>query len=438
MEKKLILEISRLHQLMGTKSLLLENPVPKFLKKLFITLGDDIVSTSSKILDSEIDAGISKLKKGETVADDVIEKILMNLKFNNIAEIILDKKLLGSDFDLKIIQAIDYLKNNPSQYRKVITKFDDVLDRIYYLQDSPIELIDALKQEIKTKIDNSLKIPSPLKIVFETPEAVKKYFAETLNLPLDKLINVPGVNKILVDSANNMVGKSLGEVQEIVKTNIGSIESNVKFQEAFNKMNQTNKEKFMSFLNSMKEFLFVDKQKKYVFFGDRILDENGKPITNFTTSVFKTINTFLAGTMLVMVFNKWYRLGQTPGEAVTNGFNDSYLTIVGTLLGISVEKIKQKRDEFSLLTIEEAKKAFQTTATSIGKPDLEGGWSFEEISRGVIKAVDYDQIETNRIDYIIVKRGGKITILPFAETKGYDITKIEEWIDNVIKNKKSQ
>ncbi len=151
MKKNLINEVSRIQQIMG-KSIISEQAVPKFLQKLFTSLGDDVVKKSVKLLDDEIDNAINSIRKGETVADDVLEKLIRNLDFKNISRIIIDEKLLGTALDSKIDEAITFIKNNPAKYDSTILQFNNTVDRLPYLSDAPAELIDELKSRLKLKL----------------------------------------------------------------------------------------------------------------------------------------------------------------------------------------------------------------------------------------------------------------------------------------------
>ena len=156
MKKKLISEVSRIQELMG-KSIISEQAVPKFLKSIFAMLGDDAVKKSVKLLDDEVDNAINSLRKGETISDDILEKLLKNLDWSNISKTILDGKLLGSAFDSKIDEAIEFIKNNPSNYNSTVLQFNNTLDKLPFLQDAPVELIDELKIVLKSKIDDGIK-----------------------------------------------------------------------------------------------------------------------------------------------------------------------------------------------------------------------------------------------------------------------------------------
>ena len=156
MKKKLISEVSRIQELMG-KSIISEQPVPKLLKNIAV-LGDDVIKKIFKTFDSDVDNAVNTIKRGETVSDDIIEKIVKNLDFGNIAKIIFDNKLLGTKFDSKIDEAILFLKNNPEKYDSIIEKFNDLIDKLTYLRDSEPELIQSLKNELKNIIEDGVGV----------------------------------------------------------------------------------------------------------------------------------------------------------------------------------------------------------------------------------------------------------------------------------------
>jgi hypothetical protein len=160
MKKKLISEVSRIQELMG-KSIISEQPVPKLLKNI-AELGDDFIKKIFKTFDSEVDNAVNTIKRGETVSDDIIEKIVKNLDFDNIAKIIFDNKLLGTKFDSNIDEAILFLKNNPKNYDSVIEQFNNTIDKLTYLRGAPPELVQSLKNELKNIIDDGVRASSKI------------------------------------------------------------------------------------------------------------------------------------------------------------------------------------------------------------------------------------------------------------------------------------
>jgi hypothetical protein len=156
MKKKLISEVSRIQELMG-KSIISEQLLPKVLKNIFTDFSDDVLRKIFKTFDSDIDNAVNVIKRGDTVSDDIIEKLIKNLDFENISKIIFDNKILGTQFDSKIDEAILFLKNNPKKYDSVIEKFNDTIDKLTNLRGAPPELIQSLKNELKNIIDDGVR-----------------------------------------------------------------------------------------------------------------------------------------------------------------------------------------------------------------------------------------------------------------------------------------
>ena len=179
MKKKLISEVSRIQELMGKSIISEQATVPKFLKSIFAMLGDDAVKKSVKLLDDEVDNAINSLRKGETISDDILEKLLKNLDWSNISKTILDGKLLGSAFDSKIDEAIEFIKNNPSKYNSTVLQFNNTLDKLPFLQDAPVELIDELKIVLKSKIDDGIKGVSKV-IDVSLDDALRNLFEQNI------------------------------------------------------------------------------------------------------------------------------------------------------------------------------------------------------------------------------------------------------------------
>ena len=131
------------------------------LKNIFTDFSDDVLRKIFKTFDSDVDNAVNAIKRGDTVSDEIIQKIAKNLDFNAISKIIFDNKLLGPAFDSKIDESILFIKNNPDNYDSVIQQFDDTIDRLTYLRGSPPELIQSLKNELKNIIE---RLPTTIQI----------------------------------------------------------------------------------------------------------------------------------------------------------------------------------------------------------------------------------------------------------------------------------
>ena len=428
MKKKLISEVSRIQELMG-KSVISEQPVPKLLKNI-AELGDDVIKKIFKTFDSEVDNAVNAIKRGDTVSDDIIERLARNLDFNAISKIIFDNKLLGPAFDSKIDESILFLKNNPDRYDSVIQQFDDTIDRLTYLRDSEPELIQSLKNELKSRIDNGIESVSVLSKYFKTGEEVVNYVANSLNVAdISKLRQIKGVNPLLVDASNKLVGKTVGESQKELKKVIQDIQYNPDFQKFYETYFDTPLDVFTGKLKKIADFLFVADKRKYVFVGDKIINPaTGKVEKDFAMSGLKTANSMLAINFLWNLFKNYLIEAQTAGEATTKAFNDSYASIIGTAFGLTLKNVSEYRAEMGDLTIDEVRAEFTPTAESLNKP-IEN-YDFEKLSRGVWKVVDVDS--ENPTDYLVIKRSGEITIVPFSEGQNINWSSdISQWLKGI-------
>jgi hypothetical protein len=162
MKKNLINEVSRIQQIMG-KSIISEQAAAlKVLKNIFTDFSDDALRKIFKTFDSDIDNAVNAIKRGDTVSDDIIVKLIKNLDFESISKIIFDNKLLGTQFDSNIDEAILFLKNNPKNYDSVIEQFNNTIDKLTYLRGAPPELVQSLKNELKNIIDDGVRASSKI------------------------------------------------------------------------------------------------------------------------------------------------------------------------------------------------------------------------------------------------------------------------------------
>ena len=69
------------------------------LKNIFTDFSDDVLRKIFKTFDSDVDNAVNAIKRGDTVSDEIIQKIAKNLDFNAISKIIFDNNI---DFYFKI------------------------------------------------------------------------------------------------------------------------------------------------------------------------------------------------------------------------------------------------------------------------------------------------------------------------------------------------
>lgn len=193
MKKNLINEIHRISELIGSKSLISEQAVPKFLKSL-LNVSDDIIKKVLKSSDTVSDDVLRKAKAGETLSDEAVELLLRNIDFNQLAKIIIDEGLMGSQYLNKIDDTIMIIKQNPDQINIILNKVDNVIDGLPFLSDGPDKLVKAIKSETRDRIMRGV---SP-----ETSHVVDDIFNNVVELlddvpagsVSDKIVNITSEN----------------------------------------------------------------------------------------------------------------------------------------------------------------------------------------------------------------------------------------------------
>ena len=455
MKKNLINEVSRIQELMG-KSIISEQALPNVLKNIFTDFSDDALRKIFKTFDSDIDNAVNAIKRGDTVSDDIIVKLIKNLDFESISKIIFDNKLLGTQFDSNIDEAILFLKNNPKNYDSVIEQFNNTIDKLTYLRGAPPELVQSLKNELKNIIDDGVRasskitdsgdnITSLLSKRLRTQADVHNEILDALNVKnIQDLRQIPEISPLIKKATDKMVGKTLGEIQKDFNKIIDEIQSNPNFKKFYETYYDTPWDTFIKGIKSIADSAVIaDKRNWIPFFGEgkfgqRIVNpETGVVEKSIPASVLKSLTLFLAADLALSVLNNYYLQGKTSGESFTIAFSDSYLSIIGATLGIVSKKVEERRSSMGELTIDEVKTAFTPTVSQLGRDINE--YDFEKLHRGVWKVVDVDgDVNGVQTHYVVIKNSGEITVVPFSETEGVNWgSDLTDWL-NGIKQKYGQ
>ena len=161
MKKDLITEINRLNELMGGKTLLSEQPIPKLLRWLFKTQSDEavelIVRKGIKNAD-EYSNIIRMIKNGDELPKEIAEKILKDTgTMRLLANTLVDGTTLGVKFSQAIEKLVKDIVEDSKSYDELIEIFSNKLDEASVRADWPDGLADDMMESIKKKVDDALK-----------------------------------------------------------------------------------------------------------------------------------------------------------------------------------------------------------------------------------------------------------------------------------------
>lgn len=156
MKNKILNEIRRISNLMGNESILSEQIVPKVLKRFFSVLDDDAARKVLKATDNSQDDLIRRLRAGETLSDDAMEILLKVIDYDLLAKNLVDQKLLGDRLNANIEKIINVLKENPGRYDELTKRMDDAIETMGLNNEFPDELINAVKKDVKGRIDDGI------------------------------------------------------------------------------------------------------------------------------------------------------------------------------------------------------------------------------------------------------------------------------------------
>ena len=161
MKKDLITEINRVNELMGGKTLLSEQPIPKLLNLLFKTQSDDavelIVRKSVKNADEAADI-LRRVKNGDELSKELAEKLLKDTgTMRLLANTLIDGTVLGVKFTNSIEKLVKDIVKDPKSYDESIEIFSKKLDDASVKAEWPDGLADEMMESIKKKVDDALK-----------------------------------------------------------------------------------------------------------------------------------------------------------------------------------------------------------------------------------------------------------------------------------------
>lgn len=157
MDKKLINELNRINSIMDTKPLLFEQMgVVRLFKSIFSAMDDKTIRNIVKSGDDEVISSIDNLKKGRSITDDAMEKLILSVDIDLLSKKLLDDRVLSEEFHLQVDNLIERLKKDNTEYSSELQRLFKAMDESFGGA-LPYEFIEGLKKEIKNRVDKSLK-----------------------------------------------------------------------------------------------------------------------------------------------------------------------------------------------------------------------------------------------------------------------------------------
>lgn len=165
MKNNLLLEIHRVHEIMGVETTLLikeQTTAIKLIKNVLTSFGDNtfvnFIKTGKNYSKQLSDDLLIKFKLG-TITDDELKLFLKNINWDSFAKTYLtNPDLFGSLFVETIEKYYKGVIKNPSKYNEVISKLNSIIDDKTYFTEMPLTLKNAIKRQIKTKMDDALSL----------------------------------------------------------------------------------------------------------------------------------------------------------------------------------------------------------------------------------------------------------------------------------------
>jgi len=415
MEKNLLTEIHRIQELMGGEQTYLNEQAALMKQLLKKTKGltDEFMSlfrNADNELDNLRQVG-TKNAKGEIInaPDNVLDDLYRKVDMDKFVSKLKNTVLAGlNQYEVTIQkQILDELVKGQAITDEMIQGFKEVykmeLDKIPSLDGVPAvnaKLVDDFEKMIRKFVDQNKSAQKR----FTSELDVKKLISSDLNVPLGKLMSIEGVSPILSRAAREMNGKTVEEVAKKYQKVLDDIQYKPEFKQLARRLGQSF---FQRAKADILKILSVP-QRKYIIFGDAVINPStGEPATSVTMSGFKAVKYLLISYLLIRTGYLWLIESRNLGASLTKAFNEAYFSILSGVFG----EIGEYRDEQGDLTIDESKELFKPTLKQLGKEQTD--FVFEKISRGVVKAVDFS--EENSQDYVIVKEAGEVSIYPWTD-----------------------
>lgn len=174
MENKLLNEIRRIGNLMGNNILLSEQAIPQILKKLFSQLDDKAARKVIGATDNTQDDFIRKLRSGQKLDKDALEFLFRVIDYDLLAKNLINTDEIGDILKPNIEKVINTINENPSRYDELTSKLDDIMENFGMVNDFPNELTDAIKKNVRSKVDDAVSDSVKIKKVLLGTDEIGK------------------------------------------------------------------------------------------------------------------------------------------------------------------------------------------------------------------------------------------------------------------------
>lgn len=434
-QKNVLLEINRMKEIMGL-SLLNEAGIPGLASDMIRAAFGETTQTATQKLRTIVgDIGTSI---SDDLADEMVTAFPRLLDDLNVWDTLSDATRKGfMRVFAEIPEVADSIYKNilnqanvtADEFAKAVAnKMDEAAEagrQIDYntavkelLEEAGVEGADEVsvvlaksgRKAYDDVVEAGSNIVSPLSRRIKTVAEAEAYFEELIGLPLKKLKTIPGMQAIITQTCQKMLGKTLDEINKMTRKALDEITSNPEYVKILNRANETNWETFVRNFNAVKDTLFIGYKKtggKWYnpFSGEDLINSSDMRELSFLRTLSKTSTTYLTGSFLVNLVLGIFK-GYDAGTVVINAYDNS----IGSLIGYFTNMFSEYRDEQGDLTREEVIKAFTPIASQLGKSMDD--YDFEEIQRGVFRAIDFSD---NPQDYAIIKREGEIDMKPWTQ-----------------------
>jgi hypothetical protein len=157
MNTKLLNEINRINSIMLGENVLLEQSSSVLLlKKLFSSIDEKTLRKILKNTDDDVIESVNKIKKGESISDNRMIRLLTSIDYNLLSKNLIDNKVLGSEFNKQIDNLIIRIKSGKSSYKKELNIFFQDMEKGFVSY--PDEVINGLKKEVKRRVDDAVSV----------------------------------------------------------------------------------------------------------------------------------------------------------------------------------------------------------------------------------------------------------------------------------------
>jgi hypothetical protein len=188
MNTKLLNEINRINSIMLGENVILEQASSvSLLKKIFSSVDEKTLRKILKNTDDDVIESVNKIKKGESISDNRIIRLLASVDYDLLSKNLIDNKVFGSEFNKQIDNLIIRINSGKIPYDKELNIFFEKMDNAFTLY--PDEVIKGLKKEVKRRVDDAVSVRGTSKKVlagfsegFKAPSVYRNMIKNTRKL----------------------------------------------------------------------------------------------------------------------------------------------------------------------------------------------------------------------------------------------------------------